>query len=767
LSFWFESLTTASCSQPQVRLLDGEGGTFAWLGPMSGMVDDTAAGLGWLPGCSQERWLSHGPVGTRETGLKSSNTAGDMSADLQAARAKPGKKHFVLIGRQRSGAVGLHYNELYNEEAAAATGVRPLPGDRSFLRVINIGGRVRMSPMVLRSYFPDPGRVGLLRFEQQSEQDRRVGPSRPLHQQLNDRLVREPRKYSQKTMMISPPLVLQVRNKAGVCKSEFSNEIVQKVQEHGLLSQCKYPYECPNYTVHDISTCPDEDGADEIEHFGHLPVTFEGEKYHMEFLFSIADNAVLVRNELVDGQRKLVFRNTNEYFDLLTKSIKILAVFYSVEFGITSMLTIDFETSEGRVTAKHEIKHYVAVKDNQVVYVYTLLILALFFLFLIVVDMIPSTRKQVQVYRALKTIHWESLMESVFDAMLGLISFVTILIILLRLGSSASNTKEALEGLTGFDWTSAGGKQDLLGLKRDFMQSYNVVRELFSREERYGITTTLLSIVLLIRVVTCCSAHPRIELITKTAELALSDLLHFFALLIIIFSGFACLGNWLFGDERSEFKSFTSSICVLFDSILGPPGALPLGSEMDAVGLIYATLFHSICFFFLLNFMLAIIVDAYTKVMDMVRTCVVDQNIISDLYSVAQYQVLLYRHRFPLRRVVVSYLKNLDVDVVVLEDLYPSDIFPSGQVAAAYFSFYSKFSFLIDDIQEAETPSIADLATIMALTMHKVELVQHQVDAIHDSSVAAIPAHDRPSGRKATSQAKALSKDIRNAPIVG
>jgi hypothetical protein len=105
--------------------------------------------------------------------------------------------------------------------------------------------------------------------------------------------------------------------------------------------------------------------------------------------------------------------------------------------------------------------------------------------------------------------------------------------------------------------------------------------------------------------------HPRLNLLMGTIKHALSDLWHAFILVITLMGFFAGIGNWRFGDSRQDFSSFSRAMATEFMMMFGE---FPDGWDSRWDLQVFITLYFFVIFVFVLNFLLAIIVEAYMQV---------------------------------------------------------------------------------------------------------------------------------------------------------
>jgi len=116
-------------------------------------------------------------------------------------------------------------------------------------------------------------------------------------------------------------------------------------------------------------------------------------------------------------------------------------------------------------------------------------------------------------------------------------------------------------------------------------------------------------------VIQCTSLHPRLALLTGTVANAADDLWHTALLTCLLMLCFAGIGTWRFGNTMEEFKSFEQTLQTEFQMLFGEfidnwANDPQLPRELQA----FVVLYLMVNFLLVLNFLLAIIVEAYTKV---------------------------------------------------------------------------------------------------------------------------------------------------------
>ena len=126
-------------------------------------------------------------------------------------------------------------------------------------------------------------------------------------------------------------------------------------------------------------------------------------------------------------------------------------------------------------------------------------------------------------------------------------------------------------------------------------------------------------ILLMLRILKLMDFQPRLGVITHTLGLAAPDLMHFFTIFMMVFTGFAFIGHVIFGFGSVYFSTFEQSFHTLFKNLLGDVeyfvvDLVELQGLTYAVAMIYFYSFNIMVLFILFNFLLAIIVDAFGEV---------------------------------------------------------------------------------------------------------------------------------------------------------
>jgi hypothetical protein len=174
-------------------------------------------------------------------------------------------------------------------------------------------------------------------------------------------------------------------------------------------------------------------------------------------------------------------------------------------------------------------------------------------------------------------------------------------------------------------------------------------------------------LVVFMRLVHLLSFHPRLSLIVDVTARCTSDLAHFFLQYLLFLAVLAFLGHWMFGFENSQYATFTSSAYTLTRFFIGDftnPASPP-----SPIYFIYIMLYILVAFIMMVNFLLAIVVDAYASVMDVIRKDDSEQDIVLDLWDTLKSLYCMLARRWPSAADAAHYLQQCMPDGVDIEEM--------------------------------------------------------------------------------------------------
>jgi len=171
------------------------------------------------------------------------------------------------------------------------------------------------------------------------------------------------------------------------------------------------------------------------------------------------------------------------------------------------------------------------------------------------------------------------------------------------------------------------------------------------------------------RIVVYCRVHPKMAVLYKTVEVAVSDLFHFMIVFALLFCTLAFLGTWHFGGVLEKFGSFPMTCDTQFKMIIGEFPFDDKDFSPDVVlYFVYLLVFAFVVFFLLLNFFLAIVVDSYAAIQEKVKETVVEHAFLADIGASLLYPPFAILNGLPQRRTLFDRLLLMDIDADLRND---------------------------------------------------------------------------------------------------
>jgi len=223
----------------------------------------------------------------------------------------------------------------------------------------------------------------------------------------------------------------------------------------------------------------------------------------------------------------------------------------------------------------------------------------------------------------------------------AMLVLVYIVLMFLQKASSAKESEKILGGLERIPWSSPN--VDIAAKTESFFSTIAGLMKLIKEEAFNNVLCNIILLVNLLRVIQCTSLHPRLALLTGTVANAADDLWHTALLTCLLMLCFAGIGTWRFGNTLEEFGTFERTLQTEFEMLFG--GFSPnwasdpqLPRELQA----FVVLYLMILFLLVLNFLLAIIVEAYMKVREGVASMNCEGEFCNDVAVTVSARVLTW-----------------------------------------------------------------------------------------------------------------------------
>jgi hypothetical protein len=148
------------------------------------------------------------------------------------------------------------------------------------------------------------------------------------------------RDFTTHLALMAAPIVFQTRVvPSSSCPYTYSRNWLQQQHLQVVNSTCRSPFQCNN----DILSRPEltmactGEGVTNRTQFGLDPIEFQGIIGYADILYSVTDTDYTFREGSVIS--------TSAFFDSLTQTISLILLFFSPQYGVTSVLTIDCDIS--------------------------------------------------------------------------------------------------------------------------------------------------------------------------------------------------------------------------------------------------------------------------------------------------------------------------------------------------------------------------------------------------------------------------------------
>jgi len=206
---------------------------------------------------------------------------------------------------------------------------------------------------------------------------------------------------------------------------------------------------------------------------------------------------------------------------------------------------------------------------------------------------------------------------------------------------------------------------------------------------------TLCNIILLVnllRVIMCTSVHPRLALLTGTLSNALDDLFHTAFLTCALMLCFAGIGTWRFGSTYDAYSDFETTLQTQFELLFGEfQDGWTDSREMAAFNVIYLM----VLFLLVLNFLLAIIIEAYMKLRQDINAKQTEESFGKDLMGAFLGLLHQRTQHWPSAAELGAALEAQEARLSVgFSELVHMQMFPSHKSVGSFLKHYRQYRFL-------------------------------------------------------------------------
>jgi hypothetical protein len=267
---------------------------------------------------------------------------------------------------------------------------------------------------------------------------------------------------------------------------------------------------------------------------------------------SITDAKILVRN----GEQF----ETASFLDSQTKSVTVMMVAFSPEYGLASTIKI-MASMEADVSVDFAVEHFASLEGDDLDSYTTICIVGFVLAGVITIEKIVTV-----LGKDFKEVRFGFVCDMVVQVALPVLYFAIRLVQVIASREAISKTV-GVDGLSGVPWASRSvsleNQIDRFRIGLDKFHEKLVSENVMSVFYFVHATSSLL------RLIFQTSAHPRTAMLVNTIYMAAADLWHWIILFILVNFSFVLLGMAQFASELDEFSSFSTTFELLWEMLLG------------------------------------------------------------------------------------------------------------------------------------------------------------------------------------------------------
>jgi len=340
-----------------------------------------------------------------------------------------------------------------------------------------------------------------------------------------------------------------------------------------------------------------------------------------------------------------------QWLDVQTESVTVSTVVYTGEVEVFSLVTVTFTfTLGGNIKTSFEISSYRDVIGQSKARFITCMVLAAFGAF---VGVIWNVRHLVKEWHVCSR---GMVLYQLVSRGLHMAFLVNLLVSWGQRESMSELYQQLLRSLMKTPGSSSAGEEALV------LDAMSRIEDATSWMKLQTNLAYLVSYFQFVQMIFYMSAHPKMAVLTETIHGAASHLIHFFLSTGVLFLMLGFMAHWMLGAHLEEFSSFGIAIRTQIQMLLGEfiyiKGATLLAQDVNIMYWIYAVTFVVIACFTSLNFLLAIIVDAFCAVKADLGKQPIMCSFFVDIWLVAYIKIKWRVNKWPARVKFLEYFKG-------------------------------------------------------------------------------------------------------------
>eukprot|EP00931_Biecheleriopsis_adriatica_P013070 TRINITY_DN11438_c0_g1_i1.p1 TRINITY_DN11438_c0_g1~~TRINITY_DN11438_c0_g1_i1.p1 ORF type:complete len:876 (-),score=181.08 TRINITY_DN11438_c0_g1_i1:39-2666(-) len=305
------------------------------------------------------------------------------------------------------------------------------------------------------------------------------------------------------------------------------------------------------------------------------------------------------------------------WFDERTQRVQIATVSYNQNYGLLSLITVNFFINRGGHIYKviHAQSAYTSDFGGNIFEVATMILSDVVWFVMLTYVMVSELKEILAVVKA-SSAHWYVSIIQDYLAFWNAVDWISIVCAYCVLGLYARFFVVSGETNSMLAEIAQRDESQISRLESEAASAalFQVVEDTVSAESDFRFALMFYPIVVMLRLFKSFDAQPRLAVVTSTLKIAAPDMVHFFIVFLSVYFCMAMNGTLLFGQDVEQFATLDRSLITCFRAMLGEWD----WETFQIVGKIYAGtwlwLYVLIVVVLLLNMLLAILMDAYAVV---------------------------------------------------------------------------------------------------------------------------------------------------------
>eukprot|EP00931_Biecheleriopsis_adriatica_P027109 TRINITY_DN16357_c0_g1_i4.p1 TRINITY_DN16357_c0_g1~~TRINITY_DN16357_c0_g1_i4.p1 ORF type:complete len:854 (+),score=141.78 TRINITY_DN16357_c0_g1_i4:42-2603(+) len=364
--------------------------------------------------------------------------------------------------------------------------------------------------------------------------------------------------------------------------------------------------------------------------------------------------ATIYPEMLIEPRRDLEAMEFVEWIGVETDKVSISTLVYTEQVEIFTSLTVEFSLDvAGNIDSKVKFLSYRDLtQDAKDTFIACLLVTSVMAFVGVVIMIVFLVRHSPG--------NWKLALYELFSRALLCVYPICLLISWSQQEAMSHEYDKILNSFLTSESLSTSTKQETMSeyfkVKAEIAQEVGWLRE-------HRVVSYSVCYVQFLQLVFYFNAHPRMAMLTSTVQKGLTNMIHFALLFGTLFLMLAFMSHWLLGGAIRSFETFGGAVetqtRMLFGEFIYVDGAEGLLGGLLILYWLYAVTFMIVVFFTLLNFFLAIIVDAFVDVKSDNERLIATRGFVDDICHLPYAAYMAMKYKIPSTKRLGTYFSQV------------------------------------------------------------------------------------------------------------